>query len=253
MPNDASAPPLQPPFHEGSITIQYRYREEDREYGSDKRGDELPEELQRRESRLKKIREAKKRLEERQADEDRAKGRHEGDGGRPEGKKGQPFKNEFGQPAEKAQDNFTDPESRIMKMGNGFEQSYNAQACVDEANQIIVAVGVTNCAADNTQLIPMIEATEAVVDQVPEQVLADAEPRIVVTDQGGQVVMMPLDDFNSWKETLYLLSNPANAAHLRRSIAEAEAGKATQRELIGRRPVTAADRTPRVCSEYFGL
>jgi antitoxin YefM len=64
-----------------------------------------------------------------------------------------------------------------------------------------------------------------------EQVLADAEPRIVVTDQGGQVVVMPLDEFNTWKETLYLLSNPANAAHLRRSIAEAEAGKAETREL----------------------
>jgi antitoxin YefM len=64
-----------------------------------------------------------------------------------------------------------------------------------------------------------------------EQVLADAEPLIVVTDQGDQVVLMPLDEFNSWKETLYLLSNPANAAHLRRSIAEAEAGKAEKREL----------------------
>ena len=64
-----------------------------------------------------------------------------------------------------------------------------------------------------------------------EQILADAEPRIVVTDKGEQVVMMPLDDFNSWKETLYLLSNPANAAHLRRSIAEAESGQAATREL----------------------
>jgi len=149
-------------------------RQEDQEYGSDQRGDELPQELQRRESRLKKIREAKKRLEERQAEEDRQKGRHEGDGGRPEGKKGQPFKKEFGQPREKAQDNFTDPESRIMKAGNAFEQSYNAQACVDEEHQIIVAVGVTNSAADNAQLIPMIEATEAVVEQIPGQILADA-------------------------------------------------------------------------------
>jgi transposase/IS5 family transposase len=149
-------------------------RKEDREYGSENRGDEVPEELRRRASRLKKIREAKKRLEERQAEEDREKGRHEGDGGRPNGKKGQPFKNEFGQPREKAQDNFTDPESRIMKMGNGFEQSYNAQACVDEEHQIIVAVGVTNCAADSTQLIPMIEATEAVIDEIPGQVVADA-------------------------------------------------------------------------------
>jgi len=149
-------------------------RKEDQEHGSENRGDEVPEELQRRESRLKKIREAKKRLEERQAEEDRQKGRHEGDGGRPNGKKGQPFKKEFGQPREKAQDNFTDPESRIMKMGNGFEQSYNAQASVDEEHQIIVAVGVTNCAVDNAQLIPMVEATEATTGQLPEQVLADA-------------------------------------------------------------------------------
>ena len=65
-----------------------------------------------------------------------------------------------------------------------------------------------------------------------EQVLADAEPRIVINDAGGQVVLMPLDDFNSWKETLYLLSNPANAAHLRRSIAEAQSGKAKKRALV---------------------
>ena len=64
-----------------------------------------------------------------------------------------------------------------------------------------------------------------------EQILADAEPPIVVTDKGEQVVMMPLDEFNSWKETLYLLSNPANAAHLRRSIAEAESGQVATREL----------------------
>jgi antitoxin YefM len=63
------------------------------------------------------------------------------------------------------------------------------------------------------------------------QVLADAEPRIVVTNKGEQVVVMPLDEFNSWKETLYLLSNPANAAHLRGSIAAAELGQAKAREL----------------------
>jgi antitoxin YefM len=64
-----------------------------------------------------------------------------------------------------------------------------------------------------------------------EQVLADAEPRIVVTDKGDQVVVMPLDDYNSWQETHYLLSNQANANHLRRSIAEASAGKAKKRKL----------------------
>ncbi|MDX1967474.1 MAG: type II toxin-antitoxin system prevent-host-death family antitoxin [Planctomycetaceae bacterium] len=60
--------------------------------------------------------------------------------------------------------------------------------------------------------------------QLIEQILADAEPRIVVTEAGDQVVVMPLDEFNSWKETLYLLANPANAEHLRRGIAEAESG-----------------------------
>jgi transposase len=149
-------------------------RKEDQEYGRDQRGDEIPEELQRRESRLKKIREAKKRLEERQAEEDRNKGRYEGDQGRPNGKKGPAYKNEFGQVNDKAQDNFTDSESRIMKAGSGFEQSYNAQACVDEQNQIIVAVEVTNDATDNKQLIPMVEAVEVNVGQRPEQVLADS-------------------------------------------------------------------------------
>src|SRR5712692_6037449 len=65
-----------------------------------------------------------------------------------------------------------------------------------------------------------------------EQVLADAEPRIVVTDKGEQVVLMPLDEFNSCKETLYLLSSPKNASHLRQSIAEAESGQADKKELI---------------------
>ncbi|MBM4077485.1 MAG: type II toxin-antitoxin system prevent-host-death family antitoxin, partial [Planctomycetes bacterium] len=64
-----------------------------------------------------------------------------------------------------------------------------------------------------------------------EQVVADGERRIVVTENGQQVVMMPLDDFQSWQETQYLLSNPANAAHLRRSIAEVEMGCTQQREL----------------------
>jgi antitoxin YefM len=76
-----------------------------------------------------------------------------------------------------------------------------------------------------------LKDAERNLQRLVEQVLADAEPRIVVTDQGGQVVVMPLDEFNSWKETMYLLSNPANATHLRRSISEAESGKAKKREL----------------------
>lgn len=147
---------------------------EDREYGPDHRGDELPQDLRRRESRLEKIREAKKRVEQRQAEADREKGRYEDDQGRPNGKAGKPFKKPFGTPDEKAQDNFTDPESRIMKMGNAYEQSYNAQAAVDETHQIIVAAGLTNCASDNEQLIPMVEATIETTGQTPTQALADS-------------------------------------------------------------------------------
>jgi antitoxin YefM len=70
------------------------------------------------------------------------------------------------------------------------------------------------------------------LEQVIEQVIANAEPTIVVTNTGQQVVFLPLDEFNSWKETLYLLANPTNAAHLRQSIAEAQAGNTQERELL---------------------
>lgn len=70
------------------------------------------------------------------------------------------------------------------------------------------------------------------LEQLIEQVIADAEPTIIVTESGERVVFLPLDDYNSWKETLYLLSNPANADHLRRSIAEVQAGNVQERELL---------------------
>jgi antitoxin YefM len=70
------------------------------------------------------------------------------------------------------------------------------------------------------------------LEQLVEQVIADAEPTIVITESGDQVVFLPLDEYNSWKETLYLLSNPANAEYLRRSIAEAQAGEVQERELL---------------------
>jgi len=65
-----------------------------------------------------------------------------------------------------------------------------------------------------------------------ERVLADAEPRIVVNDAGEQVLLMPLDEFNSWNETQYLLGSPANAAHLRKGIEQAESGQVETRELL---------------------
>ncbi len=147
--------------------------EEDRLYGEEARGDELPEELRRREDRLAQIEAAQRRLKQRQAAADRAQGRCEGDK-RKSPRGGRRFKREFGVPEDKAQENFTDPDSRIMKSADGFTQAYNTQIAVDENTQLIVATGLTQCAADNGELVALVEEVERIVGEVPEQVLADA-------------------------------------------------------------------------------
>jgi transposase len=145
---------------------------EDAAHGPDVRGDELPAELQRREDRLATIAAAKARLEARQADEDRQKGRTPEDGRKSRGRK--PFARDFGVPPDDAQDNFTDPESRIMKTSYGFDQCYNGQIAVDAASQMIVATGLSNCAADNGALLPLIDRVQATLGHDPAAVLADA-------------------------------------------------------------------------------
>ncbi len=70
------------------------------------------------------------------------------------------------------------------------------------------------------------------INRLIEQVISDAEPTIICNDQGKRAVLLSLDEFNSWQETLYLLSNPANVEHLRKSIQQDQAEKITERELI---------------------
>ena len=152
---------------------------EDAVHGPDVRGDELPVELQRREERLAKIAAAKARLEARQADEDRRKGRTPEDGRKSRGTR--PFACDFGVPPDEAQDNFTDPESRIMKTSAGYDQCYNGQIAVDEVSQIIVATGLTNCAADHAELLPLIDQAHATLGGPPSDVLADAGYRAEAT------------------------------------------------------------------------
>jgi len=130
---------------------------EDAEYGTARRGDELPAELQRRESRLTRIREAQRVLEARAKAEAAATG--------------QPA--ESAQPDPKAQYNFTDPESRIMKGPDGFVQAYNVQVAVDE-RQLIVGHAVTQETNDKRQLMPMITTIERQSGDTPPQLLADA-------------------------------------------------------------------------------
>ena len=151
---------------------------EDARYGKNRRGDELPEELRRRESRLAKIRQAKAALE------DEARERAEADAEAKARERGEDDDTVAQRVAEaaakavpkpKAQRNFTDPESRIMKTSDGsFHQCFNGQAVVDQEHQVIVAADVTNCAADVANLIPMTEQATANTGRAPQQVLADA-------------------------------------------------------------------------------
>jgi len=170
--------------------------QEDANLGSDQTEEQLPAELQRHEGRLAKIQAAKARLEERQAQADREAGRHPDDQQRRGDGAGRPFKRPFGEPEKKAQDNFTDPESRIMKMGTAFEQCYNAQAAVDAESQLIVASELTNNAADKGELVPMIEAVNSTVGQLPQRALADSgyrsEHAFAVSEEKGVEALVAL-------------------------------------------------------------
>lgn len=141
--------------------------EEDARYGSNKRGDELPEELSRRESRLRRIREAKRVLEQRAREEAEQANKNKA-------REPNAAAEKKAVPEDKAQYNFTDPESRIMKGADGFVQAYNAEIVVEASCQLIVAQAVTQEANDKKQTIPMVEAIEAQAEQMPEQLLADS-------------------------------------------------------------------------------
>jgi transposase len=132
--------------------------EEDAHYGSDRRGDEWPEELRRRETRIERIREARQALQERAREQASSAGKNP----------------EQAQPTPKAQYNFTDPESRIMKGPDGFVQAYNTQLAVEPVLQLIVGQTVTPAANDKQQMTPLIEAIGKQGGQKPQEVLADS-------------------------------------------------------------------------------
>jgi transposase len=130
---------------------------------------DIPAEIARREARLAAIGEARQRLEQRQREAEIERGRDPDD--KPRGGR---YKREFGVPEDKAQDNFTDPDSRIMKCaGGGFDASYNAQTAVDDQAHIIVAAELTNCGSDARELPRMLQAVRDNLGVGPEQVLAD--------------------------------------------------------------------------------
>jgi transposase len=140
--------------------------EQDAALGS-RRGDELPDELKRRQQRLQAIEEAMRRLEKEAKDDAEiqrreraeAEAQRQAAGKKARGREPQPISDT---PAEKAQTNFTDPEAKIMKTNNkGFDYCFNAQVVVDEEHQIIVADEVSDAANDKQQAIPLADATVA--------------------------------------------------------------------------------------------
>lgn len=163
---------------------------EDREFGSDKRGDELPPELARREGRLAKIRAAKWALEEeaRQeaaAEEAKNKSKAKAQSREPHSLPPPPPIKEVPRAkvplekdpktgelhiAEKAQRNFTDPDSRIMPYQKTFLQGFNTELAVDSKYQVVVARTFTNAPNDDGQMPPLVSR----LPRKPTVLLADA-------------------------------------------------------------------------------
>ena len=160
---------------------------EDEALGPQRRGDELPAWVRNKQQRLEKMREAIAALEAEAAAEAAAEAQaaagEQQPGESPEDGGGQqsepPAPDGLAQPSappprDKAQRNFTDPQSRIMKTPNGFEQAYNAQAAVDADSQVIVAEGLTNAGNDKQQVVPMTAAIERNTGRTPRELSADS-------------------------------------------------------------------------------
>jgi transposase len=153
--------------------------QDDETHGKTKTGDEMPNWVADKQKRIEKIREAKAALEaeakaaaeEQRGVETAALAEREAEGRKKPGKPAAPPSDE---PAPKAQRNFTDPESRIMKSKDGFVQAYNAQAAVDGTAQVIVAHDLTQSGSDQTQLVPLVAAIAANLGRKPEAFSADA-------------------------------------------------------------------------------
>ena len=155
--------------------------QEDARYGKGKRIEELPEDLRRRQDRIAKIKRAKQSLENEakaKADAKRQAIQKQEEALKKEGKtrQGKPPKDPSDTPGPKAQRNFTDPESRIMKDGasKSFEQAYNCQIASDEQAQVIVGTNVTQETNDKQQVKPVIEDVKERTGQTPKKASLDA-------------------------------------------------------------------------------
>jgi transposase len=146
---------------------------EDKAFGADKRGDEMPDWVADKQARLARLRQAKAELEaeaKAKAAAEPAARKKDDDKPRP----GRTARPPSDVPEPKAQRNFTDPESRILKTKDGYIQGYNAQAAVDAKAQIIVAHTLTNNGSDQAQFAPLLDGIKTNLKRNPEEVSADA-------------------------------------------------------------------------------
>ena len=180
-------------------------QQDDARLGRDRRGDELPKELERAETRRARIRQLREQLEEEarhqaQAEQEYAQQQEAAAQAEAATQVVEPPapaelpthqvpRTKEGLPTDKAQRNFTDGDSRIMKMGDGFVQGYNCQAAVDQEHQIIVAQAVTNQAPDAEHLEPMLDQVQDNLGQSPKKASADAgyfsERNVVAAEERG--------------------------------------------------------------------
>ena len=177
LPPLAGASYIRGPRKRGSERSRGCDAEEDRAFGRDKSGEELPKWVADKKKRVEKIRAAKAELEAEAKAAAAAKAKAQAEERRQaEGRKkpSRPVAPPSEEPDPKAQKNFTDPESRIMKTKDGFIQGYNAQAAVDATAQVIVAHGLDAKQSDQHQLAPMADAIEANLGKKPTQLSADA-------------------------------------------------------------------------------
>ena len=198
-------------FEEVETTDQ----EEDERYGS-KRGDELPDHLKTEKERLDVIREAMAHLEEEARQKAAAKEQKQREKANKEGRTYRPRKDaNAAVPSPKAQRNFTDPDSRIMKNADkAFIQGYNGQAGVDVDSQIIVAAQLSDQAADGPHLVGMVEQVEQTTGKRPQEILADAgyfsEDNVTTLQERGMSVLIPPERVRhrQWRECSSPPSSP---------------------------------------------
>jgi len=195
-------------------------REEEEKYGA-RRGDELPEHLKTEQDRLRVIREAMEQLEAEARQEAAAEQQKRREKANKEGRTTRPRKDANDvEPSPKAQRNFTDPDSRIMKNADqAFIQGYKAQAAVDVDSQIIVAAQLSNQAADGPHLLEMVEQVEQATGKRPREILADAgyfsTDNVTTLSERGMSVLIPPERVRhrEWREpSLPPLSPPAKDA-----------------------------------------